>query len=66
MKFIQKFQIKENMTNSKKKINNNEREQTSSKFMYSMYKTYLFLIKYFKSPIIVPYFTHNVIPANMI
>ena len=49
----------------KKKINNNEREQTSSKFMYSVYKTYLFLIKYFKTPIIVPYFTHNAIPANV-
>ena len=48
-----------------KKINNNEREQTSSKFMYTVYKTYLFLIKYFQSPIIVPYFTHNAIPANV-
>jgi hypothetical protein len=49
----------------KKKINNNEREQTSDKFMYTVYKTYLFLIKYFDSPVIVPYFTHNAIPANV-
>ena len=48
----------------KKTIEKNKREQTSSKFMYSVYKTYLFLIKYFKSEIIVPYFTHNAIPAN--
>ena len=49
----------------KKNIVKNKREQTSSKFMYSVYKTYLFLIKYFKSEIIVPYFTHNAIPTNV-
>jgi len=49
----------------KKTVVQNKREQTSSKFMYSVYKTYLFLIKYFKSEIIVPYFTHNAIPANV-
>ena len=51
--------------NLKKKIQDNKREQTSNRFMYTVYKTYLFLIKYFNSPIIVPYFTHNAIPANL-
>ena len=49
----------------KKNIVKNRREQTYSEFIYSVYKTYLFLIKYFKSEIIVPYFTHNAIPANV-
>ena len=66
-----KFEVHTELSDSreyeklKKKINNNEREQTSDKFMYTVYKTYLFLIKYFQSPIIVPYFTHNAIPANV-
>ena len=30
-----------------------------------MYNAYLFFIKYFKGPIIVPYFTHNAIPSNV-
>ena len=51
--------------NQKNKLNNNKREQTSTKFMYSVYKTYLFLINYFNSPIVIPYFTHNAIPANL-
>jgi hypothetical protein len=51
--------------NLKKKIANNAREQTSDRFMYTVYKTYLFLINYFNSPLVVPYFTHNAIPANL-
>ena len=40
------------------------RSQSSSVFMYTVYNTYLFYINLFKSPIIVPYFTHNAIPIN--
>ena len=40
------------------------RSQSSSVFMYTVYNTYLFYINIFKSPIIVPYFTHNAIPIN--
>ena len=53
------------INNLKKKIENNKRPQTSDKFLYSVYKSYLFLINYFNSPIIVPYFTHNAIPGNI-
>ena len=66
-----KYEIQTNSTankeydNLKKKISNSDREQTSDKFMYSVYKTYLFFISYFNSSIIVPYFTHNAIPANL-
>ena len=41
------------------------REQSSNFFMYSVYRTYTFFIENFNSPIIVPYFTHNAIPANV-
>ena len=48
----------------KKKMNRNKRTQTSDEFMYTVYRTYIFLIQYFESPIIVPYFTHNAIPVK--
>ena len=51
--------------NLKKKIEGKTRPQTSDKFMYTVYKSYLFLINYFNSPIIIPYFTHNAIPGNI-
>ena len=41
------------------------REQSSNFFMYTVYRTYIFFIDYFNSPIIVPYFTHNAIPTNV-
>ena len=53
------------LNSRKNKIEKNYREHTSDRFMYSVYKAYIFLIKYFKSPLIVPYFTHNAIPANL-
>ena len=56
---------KKEYSNLEKKVKLNKREQTSSRFMYSVYKTYLFFIKYLDSPIIVPYFTHNAIPSNL-
>ena len=48
----------------RKKMEKNKRVQTSNEFMYMVFRTYIFLIKYFDSPIIVPYFTHNAIPVN--
>ena len=51
--------------NLKRKIIKNQREQTSDKFMYSVYKSYLLLIEYFNRPIVVPYFTHNAMPSNL-
>ena len=48
----------------KKKMEREKRVQTSSEFMYMVFRTYIFLIEYFDSPIIVPYFTHNAIPVN--
>ena len=53
------------LSNLKKKIENNPRLHTSNRFMYSVHKAYLFLIEYFKIPLIVPYFTHNAIPSNI-
>ena len=53
------------LSNLRKKIQNNPRLHTSNRFMYSVYKAYLFLIEYFKIPLIVPYFTHNAIPSNI-
>ena len=41
------------------------RAQSTNTFLYSMYNTYFFFIDYFKTPIIVPYFTHNAIPSNV-
>ena len=48
----------------KKKMEKNKRVQTSDEFMYMVFRTYIFLIEYFDSPIIIPYFTHNAIPVN--
>ena len=56
---------KKELYNLKKKINESQRLQTSDMFMHSVYKAYIFLIEYFNSPITVPYFTHNAIPANI-
>ena len=39
--------------------------KSTNAFLYSMYNTYFFFIDYFKGPIIVPYFAHNVIPMNI-
>jgi hypothetical protein len=41
------------------------KEQTPPFFMYSLYTTYLFLIKLLKKNLIVPFFTHNAIPCNL-
>ena len=57
--------VTKELSNLKKKINDNPKIQTSDMFMYSIYKAYIFLIEYFNSPIIVPYFTHNAIPSNI-
>ena len=46
------------------KMEKSKRIQTSDEFMYTVYRSYMFLIQYFDSPIIVPYFTHNAIPVN--
>ena len=42
-----------------------KKEQTTPFFMYSLYTTYLFLIKLLKKNLIVPFFTHNAIPCNL-
>ena len=39
--------------------------QSTNTFLYTLYNTYFFFADYFKGPIIVPYFTHNVIPMNL-
>ena len=65
-----KYQIHTDKTfvkdyNSIKKKLDTSRDQSSNTFLYTMYNAYLFFIKYFKGPIIVPYFTHNAIPSNV-
>jgi hypothetical protein len=42
-----------------------KKEQTIPFFKYSLYTTYLFLIKLLKKNLIVPFFTHNAIPCNL-
>jgi len=39
--------------------------RSTNEFLYSMYNAYFFFINYFKGPIIVPYFTHNIISMNV-
>lgn len=51
--------------NTAKKNLETSRAHSSNNFMYSVYNTYSFFIDEFKSPIIVPYFTHNAIPVNV-
>ena len=51
--------------NAVKKNLETSRAHSSNNFMYSVYNTYSFFIDEFKSPIIVPYFTHNAIPVNV-
>ena len=51
--------------NTVKKNLETSRAHSSNNFMYSVYNTYSFFIDEFKSPIIVPYFTHNAIPTNV-
>jgi hypothetical protein len=41
------------------------KEQTGSFFMYTVYTTYLFIMKLLKKNLIVPFFTHNAIPCNL-
>jgi hypothetical protein len=41
------------------------KEQSGFFFMYSVYTTYLFIIKLLKKNLIVPFFTHNAIPCNL-
>ena len=62
---VTNISAKKELSDLKKKIQNNPRLHTSNRFMYSVNKAYLFLIQYFNSSIIVPYFTHNAIPANI-
>ena len=62
---VTNISAKKELSDLKKKIQNNPRLHTSNRFMYSVNKAYLFLIQYFKLPLIVPYFTHNAIPANI-
>ena len=50
--------------NNLKKLEKNKRNQTSDEFTYTVYRTYLFLIQYFNSQVLVPYFTHNAIPVK--
>ena len=57
--------VKKEINQKLKKMQNNKRTQTSDEFTYTVYRTYLFLIEYFKSQIIIPYFTHNAIPVNI-
>jgi hypothetical protein len=62
---VQTINTAQNERNSyKRKMEREKRAQTSNEFMYMVFSTYVFLIKYFESPIIVPYFTHNAIPLN--
>jgi hypothetical protein len=49
----------------KLKVQKKKKEQTSDFFKYSVYTTYLFLIKLLKKNLIVPFFTHNAIPCNL-
>ena len=56
--------IEKEIKEREKKLKTNKRKQTSDEFMYMVYRSYHFLIQYFDSPIIIPYFTHNAIPVN--
>ena len=42
-----------------------EGKQTEADFWYSVYKGYLFLLKKYNDTLILPEFTHNIIPCNI-
>ena len=50
----------------KKIINQTKEEQTSEAFEYSLYLTYLYFIKMYNKTIIIPKYTHNAFPVNLI
>ena len=64
-KYISQRKIEKKLPILKKKIKKSKREQTRVFFDYSKYLTYLFIIKIFKKPLIIPKFTHNAIPVNL-
>ena len=49
----------------KEKINKIKVEQTSPIFRYSLYLTYLYILKLFGEPLYLPIHTHNAIPVNL-
>jgi hypothetical protein len=42
-----------------------KKEQSSPFFWYSVYTTYLFIMKLLKKNLTIPHFTHNAIPCNL-
>ena len=68
---IAKKFFKETMFSSKEKHNyyklkaKNDKEQSFSFFMYSIYTTFLFIMNLLKKNLTVPYFEHNAIPCNL-
>jgi hypothetical protein len=49
----------------KKMIKRIKMEQTSQIFRYSLYLTYLYILKLFGEPLYLPVHTHNAIPVNL-
>ena len=56
---------KENIKKYKKIIQKNKIEQSSAEFRYSLYSTYLFILKIFNKSSFIPVHTHNAIPVNI-
>ena len=53
------------LNNYLKKISKSKEDQSGEMFEYSLHLTYLFFIKLFNKPIIVPKYTHNAFPVNL-
>jgi len=56
---------KEKIKKFKKIIQKNKIEQSSAEFKYSLYSTYLFILKIFNKSCFIPVHTHNAIPVNI-
>ena len=56
---------KEKIKKFKKIIQKNKIEQSSAEFRYSLYSTYLFILKIFDKSSFIPVHTHNAIPVNI-
>jgi hypothetical protein len=65
-KFMEETQFSSNAKhNSYKKRKKKGEEHSHISFMYSVYTTYLFIMKLLKKNLTIPYFTHNAIPCNL-
>ena len=62
---IDEFTVQKNYDSLKLILKESKDAQTSEAFDYSVYLTYLYFLKMFNRPLIIPKYTHNAMPVNL-